>query len=192
VAGEVTAERRASPFPLEVRPGLTLEPMSSSMAEPYFELVARNATRLALWEPWAGEPQTLSGIRVYLAWQAQAYTSGASVPLVIRRDGALAGSCTARIDKAEGTAEIGYWVDASAEGSGTAYDSIAALVRYLEERGDVGRIQARTAVHNARSRALLTRLGFELEGVLRSSQRINGGRVDMAMYALLPAAPPVE
>jgi ribosomal-protein-serine acetyltransferase len=192
VTGEVAAARKASPFPLEVRPGLQLEPMSSALAEPYFALVERNAARLARWEPWAGKPQTLSGIRVYLAWQAQAYASSASVPLVIRRDGELVGSCSARIDKAEGTAEIGYWIDADAEGSGVAYDSVAALVRYLEERGDLGRIQARTAVHNARSRALLARLGFELEGVLRSSQRINGGRVDMAMYARLPANPLVE
>jgi RimJ/RimL family protein N-acetyltransferase len=192
VTSEIASARGASPFPLEVRPGLVLEPMASEIAEPYFALVARNATRLALWEPWAGEPQSLSGIRVYLAWQAQAHASGAAVPLVIRRDGELVGSCSARIDKAEGTAEIGYWIDSAAEGTGTAYDSVSALVRHLEDRGDLGRIQARTAVHNHRSRALLSRLGFELEGVLRRSQRINGGRVDMAMYAKLPNMLPVD
>lgn len=172
-------------FPLEVRAGLALELAAASEAEAWLALVQRNRERLALWEPWAGTTQTLAGIRLYLAWQAQGFTSRTAVGLMIRLDGALVGSCSARIDPAEGTAEIGYWVDEAVEGTGVAGESVSALIAYLLERGDIGRIQARTSVDNTRSRALLERLGLEFEGVLRSSQRINGGRVDMAVYALV-------
>lgn len=172
-------------FPLEVRPGLTLELAGPHLAGEYHDLVERNLPRLARWEPWAEAPQSLAGTRTYLAWQAQADVSGTAIPLVLREHGRLVGSVSARIDKVEGTAEIGFWVDAAAEGSGIAFVGTAALVAHLRERADIGRIQARTAVHNVRSRALLERLGLELEGVLRASQRINGGRVDMAMYALV-------
>jgi ribosomal-protein-serine acetyltransferase len=175
------------PFPLEVRDGLSLELVTAAVAPEWLALVERNLERLARWEPWAGLSQNLSGIRLYLAWQAQSFASGTAVPLQIRLDGELVGSCSARIDKAEGTAEIGYWIDAGAEGRGIAGQSVRALVEYLLERGDIGRIQARTAADNTRSRALLERLGLEFEGVLRSSQRINGGRADMAMYALIVA-----
>jgi ribosomal-protein-serine acetyltransferase len=175
------------PFPLEVRPGLRLELVAATVAPEWLALVERNLERLARWEPWAGLSQNLAGIRLYLAWQAQSFVSGTAVPLQIRLDGVLVGSCSARIDKAEGTAEIGYWIDAGVEGQGIAAQSVGALVGYLRERGDIGRIQARTAADNARSRALLERLGLEFEGVLRSSQRINGGRADMAMYALIGA-----
>jgi ribosomal-protein-serine acetyltransferase len=178
---------RLNPFPIEIGPGLRVELVGATVAEEWLALVRRNLPRLARWEPWAGTAQTLPGIRVYLAWQAQGFVSGTAVPLQIRLDGVLVGSCSARIDKPEGTAEIGYWIDEAVEGGGVAHASVSALVDHLLARGDLGRIQARTAVDNVRSRALLERLGFELEGVLRSSQRINGGRVDMAMYALIPA-----
>nr|WP_246376617.1 GNAT family protein [Conyzicola lurida] len=168
---------------VDVREGLVLEPQRAAIADEYYALVERNIERLAQWEPWALLPQSLSGIRLYLAWQSQARTSGTAESYAIRLDGALVGSCSARIDTAEGTAEIGYWVDAAVEGRGIAAESVAALVDRMTARADIGRIQARTAAHNTRSRALLERLGFEFEGVLRSSQLLGDHRVDMAMYA---------
>jgi ribosomal-protein-serine acetyltransferase len=174
----VGAQRR-----IEVRAGLVLEPMHPDLAAEYFAVTDRNLARLARWEPWATTPQTVSSVRLYLAWQAQAYTSGTALPFVIRLDGALVGSCTARLDATDGNAEIGYWIDAAVEGAGVAAESIGALVAHLFARGDIGRIQARTAVDNARSRALLDRLGFEFEGVQRSAQRFPDRRVDMAVYA---------
>ena len=173
----------AAQQPVEVRPGLVLEPMHPDLAPEYFALTDRNLARLARWEPWATTPQSEASVRLHLAWQAQAFTSGNALPFAIRLDGALVGSCTARIDTTEGNVEIGYWVDAAAEGTGVAAESVAALVDHVFARGDIGRVQARTAVDNTRSRALLERLGFEFEGVQRSSQRFDDRRVDMAVYA---------
>ena len=176
---------RQHPFPLAVRPGLSLELANPAEAAAYFALVERNLPRLARWEPWANEPQTPAGVRVFLAWQAQGFNAGTLVPLLMRLDGQLVGSCSARIEAADATAEIGYWVDAAQEGKGVAAASVEALVGYLLGRGDIARVQARTAVDNTRSRALLNRLGFSFEGVLRGSQRLAGRHVDMAMYARL-------
>ena len=172
-------------LPLEVRPGLRLELQHPDFAPEYFALVERNLDRLARWEPWANEPQSLAGIRTYLAWQAQAFVSHTALPFVIVSDGRAVGSCTARLDVRDGNAEIGYWVDAAVEGTGVAAASVTALVEHVFARGDIVRIQARTAVDNARSRALLERLGFEFEGVQRSAQRFVDRRVDMAVYARL-------
>lgn len=175
-------------LPIEIRQGLRLVLADSALAQPYFELVSRNLERLALWEPWAQVPQSLSGTRVYLAWQAQGFGVGTIVPALIELDGELVGNCSARIDKADGVAEIGYWLDEAQEGAGIAALSVGALVDHVFERTGVGRVQARTATHNDRSRRLLERLGFEFEGVLRSSQRLGDRRVDMAMYARVAAA----
>jgi ribosomal-protein-serine acetyltransferase len=168
---------------LEVRPGLSLEPMHPRFAAGYFALLERNLERLALWEPWAHDKHTLVTTRTFLAWQAQLAVSHTALPFVIVLDGRPVGSCTARLDAADGTAEIGYWLGAEAEGTGVAYASVAALVEHVFARGGTFRVQARTAVANARSRALLDRLEFVLEGVQRSAQRMPGRRVDMAVYA---------
>jgi len=173
----------ADGYPLGVRPGLRLELQHPDFATEYFALVEANLERLARWEPWATVPQSLSGIRTYLAWQAQAFVARTQLPFVIVLDGRAVGSCTARLDATEGTAEIGYWVGAAVEGTGVASESIGALVAHVFARGDTFRVQARTAVDNDRSRTLLDRLGFEFEGVQRSAQRMPGRRVDMAVYA---------
>ena len=173
----------AGAYPFEARPGLRLELQHPDFATEYFALVEANLERLARWEPWATVPQSLSGIRTYLAWQAQAFVARTQLPFVIVLDGRAVGSCTARLDATEGTAEIGYWVGAAVEGTGVASESIGALVAHVFARGDTFRVQARTAVDNDRSRTLLDRLGFEFEGVQRSAQRMPGRRVDMAVYA---------
>ena len=173
----------AGAYPLEVRPGLRLELQHPDFATEYFALVEANLERLARWEPWATVPQSLSGIRTYLAWQAQAFVGRSQLPFVIVLDGRAVGSCTARLDATEGTAEIGYWVGAAVEGTGVASESIGALVAHVFARGDTFRVQARTAVENGRSRMLLDRLGFAFEGVQRSAKRMPGRRVDMAVYA---------
>ena len=177
---------------IEVRPGLWLEPQHPNLAPEYFALVERNLDRLARWEPWACRPQSLAGIRTYLAWQAQAAVSRTQLPFVIVRDGEQVGSCTARMDATEGTAEIGYWVGVEVEGTGVASASIAALVEHVFARGDTFRVQARTAVDNHRSRALLERLEFNFEGVARSAQRMPDRRVDLALYARVTAETLVE
>jgi len=168
---------------VEVGPGLVLEPMHPRLAAGYLDLVDRNLDRLRLWEPWAHDKHTLVTTRTYLAWQAQLRVSGTALPFVIVLDGRQVGSCSARVDATDGTAEIGYWVGAEVEGTGLAHASVGALVDHVFARGDTFRVQARTADANVRSRALLERLGFALEGVQRSAQRMPGRRVDMAVYA---------
>ncbi|WP_411699989.1 GNAT family N-acetyltransferase [Conyzicola sp.] len=177
----------ADGYPLEVRPGLTLELQHPDLADEYFALLRDNLPRLAPWEPWANDEHTLATTRTYLAWQAQAFVSRTQLPFVVVLDGKAVGSCTARVDVTEGNTEIGYWVGAGVEGTGVAFESVAALVEHVFDRGDMFRVQARTAVENGRSRALLERLGFELEGVQRSSLQMPGRRVDMAVYARVKA-----
>ena len=178
----------AHPYPLVVRRGLSLELQHPDFAVEYFALIERNLPRLARWEPWANDPHTLGTTRTYLAWQAQAFVSRTQLPFVIVLDGKAVGSCTARLDATNGSAEIGYWVGAEVEGTGVAAESIAALVKHVFARGDTARVQARTSVENVRSRALLERLGFAFEGVQRSSMPMPGGRVDMAVYAKITNA----
>ena len=175
-------------YPVVVRPGLSLELQHPDFAAEYFALIERNLARLAPWEPWANQPHTLATTRTYLAWQAQALVSRTQLSFVIVLDGKAVGSCTARLDATDGNAEIGYWVGAEVEGTGVAAESVAALVQHVFARSDTFRVQARTAVDNVRSRALLERLGFAFEGVHRSSLRMPDRRVDLAVYATIANA----
>jgi ribosomal-protein-serine acetyltransferase len=110
---------------------------------------------------------------------------GRALPLLLRRKGAIVGSVGARIDAYAGTAELGYWVDADAEGHGLVRRGLERVIRHLLDDLKVRRIEIRTSTHNTRSRALSERLGFSLEGVVREAIQVGDNIHDVALYSLL-------
>jgi [ribosomal protein S5]-alanine N-acetyltransferase len=87
-------------------------------------------------------------------------------------------------------ATIGYDLIPDAWGRGYASEAIRAMVaaafRGALPCGAVHRIQADVMPENARSRRVLERLGFQLEGVRRGAGFWKGRHHDLACYSLLP------
>lgn len=108
---------------------------------------------------------------------------------LIERAGEVVGSIGARIDTMTATAVLGYWLAPAGRGSGVATRTGRVLCNALFEAG-VERIEAIVAVGNPASSAVLERLGFTLEGVMRSVLVVGLGledrRRDVQMWSLLP------
>ena len=88
----------------------------------------------------------------------------------------------------DGVSEIGYWIRADARGRGLTTVALALLARAALAREDVERVQLRADIDNVPSRRVAEKVGFRLEGVLRSAHwnpRLER-RQDWAMYSLLP------
>ena len=84
-----------------------------------------------------------------------------------------------------GVVEIGIGLFADARGRGVGTRAVALLVERLFADPEIHRVQASTAVDNAGMRAVLERVGFTFEGVLRGFMpAAGGGRDDYALYAL--------
>jgi ribosomal-protein-serine acetyltransferase len=75
-------------------------------------------------------------------------------------------------------------LDATDRGKGYGREATASLTRWLLETG-AERVQAETAASNSPMRAVLERVGFSLEGILRSFVSGESGREDVAVYAVL-------
>jgi ribosomal-protein-serine acetyltransferase len=152
--------------------------------DPLHELIAKNLDRLRQWEPWAQGEQTREALAQFTNHELTEWVAGRSLPAAFRQDGVLVGSIGARIDTYAGTADLGYWIDADAEGRGLVSRAARGLIEHLRGDRGVRRIEIRTAVENARSRAVAERLGFELEGILRRAQPVGEAFHDVALYAL--------
>jgi [ribosomal protein S5]-alanine N-acetyltransferase len=111
--------------------------------------------------------------------------------LGIDRDGRLVGTIQARTSPAQtlpaGVYEIGVILyQLRDRGHGYGAEAVELLTTWLFESGKAERVQAGTDAGNTAMRAVLERLGFQLEGVLRGYGAMGDGtRSDGAMYAVL-------
>jgi ribosomal-protein-serine acetyltransferase len=175
-------------FTWPIGDGIVLIPRTPEIAVPYHALLAANHARLAVWSPGIKEP-TLEATRTALERSGNAWLAGTRLPLAIgvRADNGhrLVGAMNLAIETSAGSAEIGFWIDAAAEGQGVVSRALNAVLGHAF--GDLGlhRVEMRTLTTNDRSHRLAERFGFSLEGVLRRAVRFPNGHRDVAVYALL-------
>lgn len=83
-------------------------------------------------------------------------------------------------------ARIGATIlDPHERGKGFGTDAHRVLVSYLFRHRALGRVEAFVGAGNSAARAVLSRIGFSLEGTLRSRLFAHGQRHDVAVYGLL-------
>jgi RimJ/RimL family protein N-acetyltransferase len=108
--------------------------------------------------------------------------------LAVEARGRLVGQVEARQPVGampSGVFEIGISILEAERGRGYGRAAVAALTELLVREHDAHRVQASTDVENAAMRAVLERLGFSYEGVLRGFMPTgDGGRADFALYAV--------
>ena len=78
-----------------------------------------------------------------------------------------------------------YWVAEGFQGRGIVTRACRELVTRAFATPGVRRVEVSVATHNHRSRRLAERLGFQLEGVLRSELKQGDDICDLAVYSLL-------
>jgi ribosomal-protein-alanine N-acetyltransferase len=79
---------------------------------------------------------------------------------------------------------LGYQIDANYEGKGLMFEGLTAAIAYMFDVQGLHRIQANHLPENARSAALLARLGFEREGLARDYLYIGNAWRDHVLNAL--------
>ncbi len=167
---------------------VVLIPRTPAIAVPYYALLAANHARLASWSPGIDEP-SLEATRIALEISGNAWLAGTRLPVAIgiRADNGhrLIGAMNLSIDTAAGVGEVGFWIDAAAEGQGFVSRALDAVLSHAF--GDLGlhRVEMRTLATNDRSHRLADRFAFTLEGVLRGAVRFPDGNRDVAVYGLL-------
>ena len=105
---------------------------------------------------------------------------------IIEIDGEPAGWITLAVASWEhGIAEIGYALGDAHQGRGYMAVALSELLGRLFEQTALQRIEARCALGNRASQRVLERLGFRLEGRLRSYFELDGRRIDNWLYSIL-------
>ncbi|CAD6003559.1 Acetyltransferase [Agreia sp. COWG] len=138
---------------------------------------SRNRQHLAEWEPQRSEEfYTVAHQSAVLTTQLEQHRAGGCLPLVLLRGDAVVGrvnvSNIVRGPFLSGS--VGYWVDGSHTGRGLASAALAAVVSHCRDELGLHRLEASVLAHNAASRRVLARAGFDSIGLAPSYLQIAG------------------
>ena len=165
---------------------ITLELPQMHHAEEITRVVIANRERLQKWMAWAASNYDLRASKAFIQRNLNGLADVGSFGLLIRYDGEMAGTIGFHdLDRVNRSAYIGYWISKDFEGRGIMTRCCRALIDHLFDDLDLNRIQINCDVDNTRSRAIPERLGFQLEGVRRKAEFLNGEFRDWATYAML-------
>lgn len=168
----------------------------------WMELRRRDQDWLEPWEatppeassvPWA-QRQTLSSWAATRRALEHARRRKEAQPWVVVWGGRFVGQVTVGqvVRGAAHSASVGYWVDRSVAGRGLGTVAVALAVEEAFQGLRLHRVEAAVRPENARSRALLARLGFREEGLTRRALWADGAWRDHLLCALrddeVPAA----
>ena len=99
--------------------------------------------------------------------------------------GRLFGCCEMFDFQGQYKAELGFWLGSTYQNQGFMTEAVAAVVRHAFLDMQMGRLYAQTSTQNLASIAMLKKVGFVQEGVLRESTLRGGVWDDSALMGIL-------
>lgn len=177
--------------PVRVPAGqLRVRPIRLRDAAAWSHTRIRDEAQLLPWEPtgvgpWRARNSVSAWPMVCSAMRGSA-RHGTLLPFVIEVDGQLAGQITVGnvVRGALLSAWVGYWVASPLTGGGVATAALALTLDHCFGPVGLHRVEATVRPENGASRAVLARVGFREEGLLRRYLDVDGEWRDHLLVAL--------
>jgi len=171
---------------VDARTGLSL--IEPQHADDLFKLIAANREYLSRWHPWVDKLRSVADVQKSILQWLQHFLSGHACYYGIWFEDHLCGMVNyISVDWSNQWAALSYWLDAGHQGKGIMTACCSAMIAQAFEDWMFNRITIECATENTRSRALVARLGFEQEGIVRGIEWLQDHYADHAMYGLLRA-----
>lgn len=173
-------------FRYEVDDEVSLALVHESFAAHYAQLVTEQLPYLTQWLAWPAHCQTEQDFRLFIQRSLHDYADGKSMTCAILYNGDIIGNCSFNsINHDTKCVEVGYWVSQHHQGKGIATRVVQALTHIAFDQYQMEKVQLSAAVDNHASRAVATRCGMTLEGILSHQENIDGRLLSHAIYGLL-------
>jgi ribosomal-protein-serine acetyltransferase len=173
-------------FSLVIDHALQLRQLEGHQAPLLFALTEKNRAYLRRWLFWLDDNTTAEDSRSFIDSGRERYANRESLELGIWHREALVGMVGFNhFAWGAQSGELGYWLDAEAQGTGIMTRSCRGLIAHAFAELDLHRVEIRCAADNQRSRAIPERLGFRQEGQLRQVEWLYDHFVDHCVYGLL-------
>ena len=172
-----------------ITPRLRLRPYHENHTEVFYKLIQDNKTRLAPAFPSrvmvTKHPEEALRLikRFKVDWLlGQVYAFG----IWQQPQNVYIGDISLKnFDYSVPKAEVGYYLDARAEGQGLAIEALEGIIKFAFKTLEVNKLFIRCSLENARSYSLAERCGFRREGLMRQDFRDSNQKlIDIYYYGL--------
>ncbi|RMI39427.1 GNAT family N-acetyltransferase [Streptomyces triticirhizae] len=171
--------------------GAVLRPLEPRHAEEYLAHIDRGREFIGRFTGLSAAATDLDSARAFLQRYAEkaANDTGRFYGIWTRDESGtytlVGGVLFLVMDVAQGTTEVGCWLEPSAVGRGLITRACRVIIDWaIEERG-IHRVEWHAASANTASIAVARRLGMKRDGVLRESFLRDGVRHDMEVWSIL-------
>ena len=165
---------------------LLLRPWTFRDAPAMLVLIRENQAHLSAWLPWVEDRSTSKGVDNYIQSTRFSSHGNGNCFYGIWENGILVGEIARTANSPRNRfCAMSYWLAASAQGRGIALRSSKSLLAHNFRDLDMNRVEIRVAVGNARSRAVVEKLGFKREGLLRKVEWVEGQFMDHEVFSML-------
>jgi ribosomal-protein-serine acetyltransferase len=172
-------------FAVDLGDERALRPLEDADAEELFAVIEANRAHLAAWMPFVGQTRGVADSLAFVRAARRQYQENRGMQLAVLQGERIVGVAGLHaIDWTRKSTSIGYWLAADRQGAGTMTAAVCALLDHAFDDWQLGRVEIRAGVLNARSRAIPERLGFREEGVLPSAERIGTRVIDHVVYVM--------
>jgi ribosomal-protein-serine acetyltransferase len=182
----VAAVRSGLAFHFPVNDRTELRLLDIAHAESLFQLFKANRDHLRAWHPWVDVLTSAATVEAAIrVWQQQ-HASHRGFHSGIWFDGQLCGVINhLNVDWTNRWTALSYWLGAAHQGQGIMTACCRTMIDHAFNDWKLNRVTIECASENLRSRAIPERLGFKLEGVIRSIEWLHDHYADHALYGLL-------
>lgn len=173
-------------FSLPLRDGVLLRGLEVWQAEEFADHLDRAREHIRPWVGPAFVTTDVDGARATLKRYAERQADDGARLYGIWRDGVLVGGVLfVDFNAANGSCEVGCWLEPSAEGRGLITQACRVLLDWAFMSRGLHRAEWHCRADNERSAAVAKRLGMTLEGVRREAWPYEGVRYDKQVWAVL-------
>lgn len=151
------------------------------------DAVRESIVDLERWMPWAHAGYSLEDTRTWLELCRDGWEKGSQYSFIAvdATTGEVLGDCSiSQINRANGFANLGYWVRSSATRQGLGSALARRVARFGIEELRLNRLEILTATGNHASQRVAEKAGATREGVLRSRLILREEVIDAAIFSL--------
>jgi RimJ/RimL family protein N-acetyltransferase len=165
--------------------GIQIRPFQVSDAALVCEAVRESMSELQPWMPWCHSTYALEDSRSWLESQVRAFSEGTAFEFaIVSLDGRFLGGCGLnQIDRANGRANLGYWVRTAAANQGVATRAVQFVLDWGFRNTELIRFEVVIAVGNIASLRVAEKSGALREGTLKHRLILHGESHDAAMFS---------